>query len=444
MMASLDKSKFTYWLAGRLLATDWTAAALRRTMNQALYEHFARAPHLTRRVLDALAIKPSFSQLVKFLSQEPAYLRLLQRLSGYCGIERSSGRFSKMDQPPTGLVDVKVPALAAEADLAAWLDLAPGKLRWLADPAGRNRRHCTGPLRTYRYRWIAKRQGMPRLLEIPTPKLKLAQRKILAEILNAVPPHPSAHGFCVGRSILTNARPHCGKSIVLKFDLIDFFPSVSSARIFRIFRTLGYPSQVARLLAGLCTTRLPADVWDAQPGIGDGADFVARQRWITRHLPQGAPTSPALANLAATRLDRRFSRLAQACHATYTRYADDLTFSGGHDLARRVPRLKTLVAVIAADEGFALNFRKTQTLRAGACQHVTGLVVNVKPNIRRSDFDQLKAILTNCLRSGPDSQNRQNIPEWHAHLLGRIAQVASINPTRGKKLALIFEQINWV
>jgi retron-type reverse transcriptase len=194
---------------------------------------------------------------------------------------------------------------------------------------------------------------------------------------------------------------------------------------------------------GLCTTRIPADVWDARPGARDGSDFLARQRLVSRHLPQGAPTSPALANLAAHRLDRRLSGLAKAASATYTRYADDLIFSGGNDLARSRKRLETHIAVIAHEEGFALNHRKTRMMRAGVRQQVTGVVVNVRPNITRSEFDRIKANLTNCVRHGPASQNREKHPDFRTYLAGKIAHVASIHPARGKKLRSIFHQISW-
>ncbi len=348
-----------------------------------------------------------------------------------------------MGEHPLRLADIAVPKLPTEAALATWFGVSPRILRSRADPAGRNRRHPPGPLRTYRHRWIPRRSGTPRLLEIPTGPLKQMQRKVLAEILNAVPIHPAAHGFTCGRSIVTNAAVHCGKKTVLRFDVADFFPSVSSARVFGIFRTIGYPVDVARLLAGLCTTQMPASVWENRPGARDGADYLTRQRLITRHLPQGAPTSPALANLAAARLDRRLSRLAKAADAAYTRYADDLTFSGGPQLARSRKRFESHVAMIAGEEGLALNHRKTRIMRAGVRQRVTGVIVNVRPNIGRVDFDRLKAILTNCLRHGPASQNRDEHPDFRAYLAGTIAHVASIHPAQGEKLRRLFTQISW-
>jgi hypothetical protein len=348
-----------------------------------------------------------------------------------------------MSEPPVRLAGINLPKLATEAALAEWFGVDPQALRWGADPAGRNRKHPPGPMRTYRYRWIPRRDGPLRLLEIPKAVLKQTQRKILAEILNLVPVHQAVHGFRVGRSIVTNAQIHCGKATVLRFDLTDFLPSVSSARVFRIFRTLGYPVVVARLLMGLCTTRLPADVWNARPGAGEGSDYSARQRLVNRHLPQGAPTSPALANLAANRLDRRLAGLAATAGVTYTRYVDDLTFSGGFELARSRKRFETYVAIITHEEGFALNHRKTRLMRAGVRQHVVGVVVNVRPNITRAEFDRIKAILTNRIRDGPESQNRGQLIDFRAHLAGTVAHVAAIHPARGDKLWNLFQRISW-
>ena len=444
-MPPLDRSRFIYSLAGEWIGGDWSASAMKATFRGATMDWSFRAPKLIVRVRSLFAVKPDFNQLVALLQSDKGLARAIG-----CATVRNqphkrspSLRRPTMDRPPIGLVGIDIPKLATEAALAEWFGIEPQSLRWRADPAGRNRKHPPGPMRTYRYRWIPRRNGPPRLLEIPKAVLKQMQRKILADILDPIPVHPAAHGFRAGRSIVTNATAHCGKRIVLRFDLIDFFPSVSSARVFRIFRTLGYPTAVANLLMGLCTTTIPADVWDARPGARDGSDFLARQRLVSRHLPQGAPTSPALANLAAHRLDSRLAGLAKAAGAAYTRYADDITFSGGNDLARSRKRLETHIAVIAHEEGFALNHRKTRMMRAGVRQQVTGLVVNVRPNITRSEFDRIKASLTNCVRHGPASQNREKHPDFRAYLAGKIAHVASIHPARGKKLRSIFRQISW-
>ena len=165
------------------------------------------------------------------------------------------------------------------------------------------------------------------------------------------------------------------------------------------------------------------------------------RRWPVRHLAQGAPTSPALANLAAYRLDARLSGLARKLDAVYTRYADDLAFSGGDRLRRFAKRLQTLVAVIAFEEGFAVNFRKCRFMPASVRQELAGVVVNAKTNGRREDFDTLKAILTNCRRRsicrGSASPNRENPCRLRNHLLGRIAHWTRLQPERRTKLPRI-------
>jgi retron-type reverse transcriptase len=167
--------------------------------------------------------------------------------------------------------------------------------------------------------------------------------------------------------------------------------------------------------------------------------FRLGRQLATPHLPQGAPTSPALANLAAFRLDRRLSGLAASLDLRYSRYADDLAFSGRR-LPRRAAHLRAAVAEIVRDEGFALNTDKTTLRTAAARQQVCGLVVNVAPAVPRGEYDRLKAILHNAARHGAASQG---LLGREAHLRGRIAWVASLNPARGAKLLRRFEEIDW-
>ena len=155
-------------------------------------------------------------------------------------------------------------------------------------------------------------------------------------------------------------------------------------------------------------------------------------------MPQGAPTSPALANLAAHRLDARLAGLARAAEASYTRYADDLVFSGGESFARSIARFPVHAAAIALEEGFAVQHRKTRVMRQGVRQRAAGVVINQKTNITRDDYDQLKAILYNCVRHGPSEQNRGGVADFRAHLAGRVAYVARLNPQRGEKLSRLF------
>jgi len=205
-----------------------------------------------------------------------------------------------------------------------------------------------------------------------------------------------------------------------------------------IFLTAGYPETVARALTRLATHAAPSAVL-----VEKALTWEERRRLATPHLPQGAPTSPALANLSAFRFDCRLAGLARAAGADYTRYADDLLFSGGPDFARQARRFQVTVGAILIEEGFRLNHHKTRVLRRGVKQHAAGLVLNQKPNIDRREFDRLKAILTNCARHGPASQNRENHPDFAAHLLGKIAWVGWVHPQKQAKLRRIFDWINW-
>jgi hypothetical protein len=266
----------------------------------------------------------------------------------------------------------------------------------------------------------------------------------LTRILDGNPPHPAVHGFVRGRSIKTFAAPHVGQRVVLRMDLQDFFPSFTATRIQAFFRTVGYPETVADLLGGICTNAVPQDVWKS---LAREVDPVllreVRALYARPHLPQGAATSPALANLCAYRMDCRLLGLAQSMGAAYTRYADDLAFSGNETFERSVERFSTHVAEIAREEGFSVHHRKTRIMRGSVRQHLAGLVVNQRINLRRADFDASKAILTNCVRHGPESQNRDAHPHFRLHLEGKVAFFEMINPTKGERLRAIFEEIAW-
>jgi hypothetical protein len=445
-MAIAARTRYLHNLTAAFLSGEWTVAALTAAAARANGRRFRWVVSVARRATAQFPTRPDFETLFAFIDHDAGVIRACQAMarSGQYPILTVFAQPAEMRPPPPALAALAIPSLPTTTAVAEWLGVTPGRIDWLADPSGRNCLHPAGPLRTYRYRWVPKSGRRWRLLEIPTPLLRRAQRKLLDDLLSRVPTHPAAHGFCLTRSAVTNASLHRARPVVIKFDLVDFFQSVPIGRVYALFRTLGYPGLVARLLAGLCTTRLPLDVWDARPCPSlDGSDHSTWQRFNTRHLPQGAPTSPGVANLVAFRLDRRLAGLATDLDATYTRYADDLTFSGGPELARGAKRLAHLVAVIALEEGFALNHRKTRVMRRGGRQTVTGLVVNVRPNVPRAEFDRLKAVLTNCVRHGPATQNRENCPDFRAHLAGKVAHVAAVNPARGRKLLALFDRIAW-
>ncbi len=336
-----------------------------------------------------------------------------------------------------------VPPLSTTGDLAAWLEITPAELMWFADPRGLERlSSAEETLRHYRYSWIAKRSGGLRLLEVPKVRMKEIGRRILHRLLDHVPPHPAAHGFRRGRSVLTHASPHVGSEIVVRIDLADFFLSVGAAHVRAVFAAMGYPSEVAWLLTCLTTNIAPVV---AHTPTAETIRELRRAEMLARarHLPQGAPTSPALANLAAYGLDVRLTAAASAVGARYSRYADDLVFSGDRPFAKRAERFFRLVATVARDEGFVVNGAKTRFMRRGARQTVTGVVVNERPTVARAEVELLEAILFNCVRHGPRSQNREARPDFRAHLRGKIAHVAGIDAKRAAPLQELFDRVAW-
>jgi hypothetical protein len=404
---------------------------------------------VARRVLERFPSPPhdAAGTLARFIASDSGFQGAVTRMrrSGHLHVRRLSLPDAAMGEPPPFVRGLDLPPLAAAADLSRFLGLDDGRLLFLADPRGWNRARRDPVVRHYRYRWVPKRSGSSRLIEAPKERLKDVQRRILAEIVGKVPPHEAAHGFRAGRSIVTHASPHCRKIIVVRMDLEDFFAHVAVPRVRGLFRLLGYPETVAALLARLCCAPTPSDVLVARPRDAARLNERMHERTLyeTPHLPQGAPTSPALANLIAYRLDVRLAGLAAKLGAVYTRYADDLAFSGDEALDRSVGRLLALTGAVAIEEGFAVRFRKTRVMRSGRRQQLAGITVNVHPALRRSDVDRLKAILTNCVRNGPLRENREGRPDFRAYLAGRVGYVQMVSPRRGAKLRRLFDAISW-
>ncbi|MBC8086706.1 MAG: RNA-directed DNA polymerase [Phycisphaerae bacterium] len=348
--------------------------------------------------------------------------------------------------PVPAAADWPVKRIESVGDLAEWLGIDSSMLDWFVDAKNIAHKQPHTKLHHYHYRVLQKRSGGIRIIEAPQERLKIIQRKILKDILEQVPQYYSAaHGFVKGRSVRTFAAPHVQQQAILRIDLQDFFPTIGRARVQALFRTLGYPETVADALGALCTNTTPRRFFAMTPRTaGDVALQVkARHLYGRPHVPQGAPTSPLIANLCAYRLDCRLTGLADWAGAVYTRYADDVAISGSGNFARNVERYAAEVSGIALREGWSVQHHKTRIMRRGVRQHLAGIVVNERLNVSRTDTDRLKAILTNCVRHGPTSQNREHHPDFQSHLRGRVGWVTFVNPLKGQRLATLFEQINW-
>jgi RNA-directed DNA polymerase len=427
-------------LAAAFLAGEWTEDALARRAREAV----APPPPWLRRV--AVAVMAAYPRPPEDRPRElAAYVRLtIAGLRAPPTRQRPRVRRFFVSQERMGRRRWPVAELETTADLAALLELDAGRLDWLADARGLERSVESEQLRNYRYAWLPRGGAPPRLIEQPKSMLKAAQRRVLREVLDHIPAHDAAHGFVAGRSARSHAAAHAGAAVVVRLDLEDFFASVTASRVFGIFRTAGYAEGVAYVLTALCTNVVPRGEWAALPrpsADSIGAHWRLGRRLATPHLPQGAPTSPALASLATFMLDRRLAGLAAAFDARYTRYADDLAFSAGASLASG--RLVALAAEIARDEGFLLNAPKTRVMPRSARQQLCGVVVNEHPNVTRAHYDLLKATLHDAARNGVDAANRAGHPDFRAHLLGRIAWVEQLNPPKGRRLRERFATISW-
>jgi hypothetical protein len=320
----------------------------------------------------------------------------------------------------------ELPDLSDATTLAAALELSVPRLRWLVY-------HRDVDRSTHYQRWyIPKRDGKLRLISAPKPTLMRVQRWVARHVTERLPVHGAAHGFLAGRSTVTNARVHAGAAVVVKFDIKDFYPTITMPRVKGLLRKAGYGEQVAILIAMLCTES-PRDRIEL-----DGRDhFVATG---PRSLPQGAPTSPSITNALCLRLDARLSGLATTLGFAYSRYADDMTFSFHGDAAAPVGKLKGAVRRIVSEEGFALHTGKTRVMRAGRRQKVTGLVVNANGperapvRVPRKIRRQLRAALHNRAhgKAGPDDLSR---------LAGLAAYIHMSDPAEGRRFLDQVEQL---
>lgn len=443
-------------IADAFLCGPWTALGLRASGAELFARRARWLDPLIRATLRAFPDPPRASRdaLARFLGPH---------------VERLTARLEPPRWPPVRRRLVPAPAmaerrrwpvreLATTAELARWLGLTPGELDWFADRHGTAARAVDPRLVHYRETWIPKRSGVgERLLEIPRPRLRAIQRAILDEILVAIPPHAAALGFRRGRSALDHASRHAGRAVLIRLDLEDFFAATPAGRVYGTFRAAGYPAEVALTLTRLTTRRASPDArrrarrWT--PAHGDASDgsggTLQSEGWRTSgrlaaaHLPQGSPSSPALANLAAFHLDVRLAALAEAIGARYSRYADDLAFSGEDTLERAAERLLPRIAAIVIEEGFRPRFRKTRIERATGRQTLMGLTVNVRPAVPRAERERLRAILTNCVRHGPASQNRERHADFRAHLVGRVMWVAHVNGAHARRLRTLLDAIDW-
>ncbi|APR88027.1 Retron-type RNA-directed DNA polymerase [Minicystis rosea] len=344
----------------------------------------------------------------------------------YLGVGVSKGLADRRSHVEA-LLDRGLPVLSTPADVARAMGLTISELRFLCFHAEAVEKPH------YIYFEVPKRSGGKRLLASPQPRLAKAQAWVLHEVLEKLPTEDPAHGFIKGRSTVTCAIPHVGRDVVVNLDLSDFFPTITFSRVRGVFERLGYSPAVATIFALLCT-EAPRSL----------VEFEGRRYHAAvgpRALPQGACTSPALSNQVARKLDRRLAGMAKKHGYTYTRYADDLTFSADGKSATDLGMLLARVRHVVSEEGFAINPKKGRLQRAARRQMVTGVVVNDRPSVPREEVRRLRAILHHAEKTGLAAQNRENVPHFEAHLRGRLAYLHMIDPERAAPMLARFEAI---
>lgn len=351
---------------------------------------------------------------------------------GYLG-EAVSGGLSYTECDRTRLQSYGLPSLGDAAEIAAALGITVNELRFLAFD------RKTSTVTHYIRFQIPKKTGGVRQISAPMPRLKAVQHWLLQHILEKVETNDCAHGFRAGRSIVTNARPHVGAETIINLDLQDFFPSITYRRVKGLFRSLGYSEAAATIFGLLCTEPTTEEV-----ELDGRKYFVATG---ARHLPQGAPTSPAITNILCRRLDRRLMKVADELGFIYTRYADDLTFSASGENLRHLSSVLARVQAIVTHEGFTVHPTKTRVIRRSRQQDVTGVVVNSKPNVSRQELKRFRSTLYQIERDGPASKHWGHSQDVIASIQGFANFVYMVNPEKGvelqRRVRSIVEKYGW-
>lgn len=269
----------------------------------------------------------------------------------------------------------------------------------------------------YHKAFIRKKSGGYRELYIPAVNIRLIQKWILKNILYKIPISSYANGFCKNRSILTNAQKHLNQECVINIDIKDFFTSISQQQIYRIFYYYGYTHQVSYILSRFCT--------------------------VNGYLPQGGVTSPYLSNIVCLRLDKRLGKLADKYSAVYTRYADDITFSGNKGIRNMI----SVVEKIIQEENFEINHSKTRIQYSFQRQEITGLIVNSgKVHVSKKYIKKMKKEIYYCKKFGPSSHlQHENINKlnYKEHMYGKAYFISMVDRDLGRKILTELDEIDW-
>lgn len=277
-----------------------------------------------------------------------------------------------------------------------------------------------------------KRNGGMRLISAPEPVMMDVQRVILRRALHRMPLHPASFAYQQGRSIVDCARQHQGARWMIKFDLHNFFDSISERRAYTVFESRGYSPLVAFELARLCTRAPVAHGWARR--VRHYPVIPAYEVQVRGRLPQGAPTSGALANAVATPLDEAMAQMVAAEGFEYTRYSDDIVMSTSRTFDR--PLAKTLIGAVGetvASHGFSLHRKKTRVIPPGARHVVLGLLlhddgVRLTPEFRRKIEVHVRGVEKFGLIEHSNHRGFRSLLSFVSYVDGCLAFAASVEP----------------
>ncbi|BDR76111.1 reverse transcriptase family protein [Clostridium tetani] len=315
----------------------------------------------------------------------------------------------------------KLPIIKDDKELAKFLGIEYKKLRFLV-----YHRDVVSVDNYHRYT-IPKKKGGVRNIAAPKSLLKNAQRKILEEILSKLPVSEYAHGFLKEKSVVSGAKAHKSRpELLINIDLEDFFPTITFERVRGMFKGFGYSGYVASLLSMICTycERMELEVRGE-------TKYVKTSHRI---LPQGSPASPMITNIICRKLDKRLSGLASKYSFTYTRYADDMSFSFiNENIDLTYGRLIGLISKIVKEEGFNINKNKTKFLRQNNRQCITGIVINNEEiGVSKKWIKNLRAAIYNAnkLKNNGQIPSSKTINE----IAGMASWIKSVNSEKYKNI----------
>lgn len=337
----------------------------------------------------------------------------------FIGKGYSGGLFDKKNDEEK-LSSLGLPVISDDKALAAILGIEYRKLRFLTY------HRDVVAIDHYHHYTIPKRSGGVRSIAAPKKTLKYAQRQVLELILEKVGISGSAHGFYKGRSVVSGADAHVKKPAwLINLDIENFFPTITFERVRGMFKSFGYSGYIASLLAMLCTycERMPIEVRGQTKYV----------KTSERVLPQGSPASPMITNIICRRLDQRINELAAEHSFSYSRYADDMSFSFEQNIGRgRIREIIYRVQCIVSDEGFNINKKKTHYLRNSNRQCVTGIVINNEQlGVPKIWLKRMRAAIYNANKlKAPGGLP----PQIKNEIAGMVSWLKSVNKDRYAKI----------